>query len=116
MILWRGHRPGKCPPALPAVPTPAWPELTTESRQLFFECSRWIPTPVYLAPGVKRHQTSDTPQSTSALAEVQYLLGQSSSKVNVNPNATLHGKSAIQLTFDGGRFSYWISPRTYQPL
>ncbi|HEY1775982.1 MAG TPA: hypothetical protein VGL69_15010 [Solirubrobacteraceae bacterium] len=44
------------------------------------------------------------------------MLGQSSSKVNVNPNATLHGKSAIQLTFDGGRFSYWISPRTYQPL
>jgi hypothetical protein len=71
---------------------------------------------VYLAPGVARHQTADTPQSTSALSEVQYLLNQSPSKVKIKPNAVLDGKSAIELTFDGGRFSYWISPRTYQPL
>jgi hypothetical protein len=28
----------------------------------------------------------------------------------------LDGKKAIEVTFDGGRFSYWISPSTYQPL
>jgi hypothetical protein len=71
---------------------------------------------VCLAPGVAKHQTSDTPQSTSALSEVQDLLNQSPSQVKINPNAVLDGKSAIELTVDGGRFSYWISPRTYQPL
>jgi len=69
---------------------------------------------VYLAPGVAKNQVSDTPQSTSALSEVQYLLTQPNTKIN--PHAVLDGKSAIELTFDGGRFSYWISPRTYQPL
>jgi hypothetical protein len=71
---------------------------------------------VYLAPRVAKHQTSDTPQSTSALSEVQYLLNQSPSKVTINPNAVLDRKSAIELTSEDGRFSYWISPRTYQPL
>ena len=28
----------------------------------------------------------------------------------------LDGEPAIELTFDRGRFSYWISPRTYRPL
>ena len=69
---------------------------------------------VYLAPGVAKNQVSDTPQSTSALSEVQYLLTQPNTKIN--PHAVLDGKSAIELTFDGGRFSYWISPRTYRPL
>ena len=34
----------------------------------------------------------------------------------VDPNATLNGARAIKITFDRGRFSYWISPRTYRPL
>ena len=71
---------------------------------------------IYLAPGVAKHQVPDTPHSTSALSEVRYLLNQSPSTVKINPNATLDGKSAIELTFDGGRFSYWISPRSYQPV
>ena len=37
-------------------------------------------------------------------------------KMTVDPNAVLDGKKAIEITFDGGRFSYWISPSTYQPL
>jgi hypothetical protein len=37
-------------------------------------------------------------------------------KVTVDPSAVLDGKNAIEVTFDGGRFSYWISPSTYQPL
>lgn len=69
---------------------------------------------IYLAPRVARHQVPDTPQSTSALSEVQYLLKQPDTKIN--PNAVLDGRSAIELTFDNGRFSYWISSSTYQPL
>jgi hypothetical protein len=69
---------------------------------------------VYLAPGVARGQVSDTPLTTSALSEVQYLLNQPN--VTVNPHAVLDGKNVIQLTFVRGRFSYWISPSTYQPL
>jgi hypothetical protein len=76
---------------------------------------------VYLAPGVAsngvygcKRCSGDTPQSTSALSEVQYLLSQPN--VTVNRNAVLNGKPAIELTFVGGRFSYWISPSTYQPL
>jgi hypothetical protein len=76
---------------------------------------------VYLAPGVAsngvygcKRCSGDTPQSTSALSEVQYLLSQP--KVKINRNAVLDGKPAIELTFDRGRFSYWISPSTYQPL
>lgn len=69
---------------------------------------------VYLAPRVAPGQVSDTPQSTSALSEVQYLLRQPD--VKINPHAVLDGKPAIKLTFVGGRFSYWISPTTYQPL
>jgi hypothetical protein len=70
---------------------------------------------IYLAPGVRPHQTADTPQSTSALSEVKYLLAQHHG-VQINRNATLRGKPAIKLTFDHNRFTYWISPRTYQPL
>lgn len=70
---------------------------------------------VYLAPGVARNQVSDTPQSTSALSEVQDLLRQPRG-VTVNPHAALDAAPAIKLTFVGGRFSYWISPTNYQPL
>jgi len=76
---------------------------------------------IYLAPGVASKDvvgcqrcSSDTPQSNSALSEVQDLLNQPN--VTINPNAVLNGKPAIELTFDRGRFSYWISPSTYQPL
>jgi hypothetical protein len=69
---------------------------------------------VYLAPGVVPNQTSDEPQWNSVLSEVQYLLRQPN--VTVNPDAVLDGVPAIELTFDRGRFSYWISPSSYQPL
>lgn len=76
---------------------------------------------IYLGPtnassgvfGCKRC-SADTPQSTSALSEVQDLLRQSN--VTVNRHAVLGGKPAIELTFDRGRFTYWISPSTYLPL
>ena len=58
--------------------------------------------------------SSDTPQSNSALSEVQDLLN--GPRVTINRHAVLNGRPAMQLTFDRGRFSYWISPRTYQPL
>jgi hypothetical protein len=58
--------------------------------------------------------SSDTPQSNSALSEVEHLLNQPNTKIN--RNAVLDGKPAVELTFDRGRFSYWISPRSYQPL
>ena len=67
---------------------------------------------VYLAPAP--NQSPDKPQVNSVLAEVQYLLSQPS--VTVNPNATLDGARAIELNFYSGRFSYWISPRTYRPM
>jgi hypothetical protein len=69
---------------------------------------------VYLAAGVAPGQVTDQPQWNSVLSEVQYLLRQPN--VTINPNAVLDGKPAIELTFVRGRFSYWISPRTYQPL
>jgi len=76
---------------------------------------------IYLAPGIASNDvvgckrcSGDTPQSNSALSEVQYLLNQPN--VTINRNAVLNGKPAIELTSDRGRFSYWISPRTYQPL
>jgi hypothetical protein len=76
---------------------------------------------IYLAPGVESNDvvgcqrcSSDTPQSNSALSEVQDLLNQPN--VTINRNAVLSGKPAIELTSDRGRFSYWISPSTYQPL
>jgi hypothetical protein len=37
-------------------------------------------------------------------------------KVTINRNAVLNGKPAIEVTDDNGRFSWWISPSTYQPL
>lgn len=36
--------------------------------------------------------------------------------MTINRHAVLNGKPAIELTSDHGRFSYWISPSTYQPL
>lgn len=76
---------------------------------------------IYLEPGVAStgvvgctRCSSDTPQSNSALSEVQYLLNQP--HVTINRHAVLNGKPAIELTSDRGRFSYWISPHTYQPL
>ncbi|MFZ1994709.1 MAG: hypothetical protein WAU75_11420, partial [Solirubrobacteraceae bacterium] len=69
---------------------------------------------VYLAPGVAPGQVTDEPQWNSALSEIQYLLRQT--HVTINPDAVLGGKPAIELTFVGGRFSYWISPSNYQPL
>jgi hypothetical protein len=59
-------------------------------------------------------QVPDNPDWNSALSEVQDLLSQPN--VTINPNAALNGKAAIELTFDGGRFTYWISASTYQPL
>ncbi|MEO9118358.1 MAG: hypothetical protein ABI355_04510 [Solirubrobacteraceae bacterium] len=76
---------------------------------------------IYLAPGVASRDvvgcqrcSGDTPQSNSALSEIQYLLNQP--HATINKHAVLNGKPAIKLTFDRGRFSYWISPHTYQPL
>lgn len=69
---------------------------------------------VYLAPRVRPGQVTDAPQWNSALSEVQYLLRKPDTKIN--SHAMLDGKRAIELSFAGGRFSYWISPRTYQPL
>jgi hypothetical protein len=78
---------------------------------------------VYLAPGVAANQVTDEPQWNSALSEVASLLsgqpqslGNEEGNVTINSHAVLDGKPAIELTFDRGRFSYWISPRTYQPL
>jgi hypothetical protein len=76
---------------------------------------------IYLAPGVESNDvagckrcSSDRPQWNSTLSEVQHLLNQPN--VTINRNAVLNGKPAIELTSDHGRFSYWISPSTYQPL
>ena len=83
---------------------------------------------IYLAPGVAsdgvagcQRCSSDTPQSNSALSMVSDLLrGQvhnpDAPNVTINRNAVLNDKPAIKVTFDRGRFSYWISPSTYQPL
>jgi hypothetical protein len=73
---------------------------------------------VYLAPASAPQQVSVDPSLTSALGEVQYLLGQHTAigRVTVNPNAVLDGARAIEFTFDGGRFSYWASPGDYRPL
>jgi len=65
------------------------------------------------APPAPNH-SPDLPQNNSVAAWVQSLLSQPN--VTVNPNAMLDGARAIELTFDRGRFSYWISPRTYRPL
>jgi len=86
---------------------------------------------IYLAPPVAQGSTSrwcqgtvvahgcqqvpDEPQWNSALSEVQSLLEQPRG-VTINPNVLLDGKPAIELTFAHGRFSYWISADTYQPL
>jgi hypothetical protein len=61
-------------------------------------------------------QVLDEPQSNSALSEVQDLLTQATPNVTIDADTTLDGKSAIELTFDNGRFNYWLSARTYQPL
>ena len=76
---------------------------------------------VYLAPGVAPNQSSLAPGPSSALSLVSDLLrGQvqdpSAPNITINPNAVLDGKNAIEVTTDRGRFSWWISPSTYQPL
>jgi hypothetical protein len=71
---------------------------------------------VYLAPRVAKNQIADAPQWNSALSEVQDLLDGEQPHVRIDPNAVLDGKHAIELTFDGRRFIYWISARTYRPL
>ncbi|HEX3804787.1 MAG TPA: hypothetical protein VHV75_18325 [Solirubrobacteraceae bacterium] len=78
---------------------------------------------VYLAPGVAANQVTDEPQWNSALSNVASLLsgkpqcgGCKYPNVTINSHAVLDGKPAIEINSDGGRFSYWISPRTYQPL
>ena len=83
---------------------------------------------IYLEPGVASQGvvgctrcSSDTPQSNSSLSMVSDLLrgkvqDPAAPHVTINRNAVLNGKPAIEVTFDRGRFSYWISPRTYQPL
>ena len=76
---------------------------------------------IYLAPGVTDknvvgcHQcSSDTPQTNSALSEVADLLNDP--HVSIDRNTTVDGKPAIKLVFDRGRFTYWISARTYLPI
>ena len=69
---------------------------------------------VYLAPASAPQRSPASPNVSSALGEVRYLLGQPG--VTVNPNAVLDGAPAIEFTFDRGRFSYWASPSDYQPL
>lgn len=64
---------------------------------------------VYLGPGGEARQIADT-----ALAAARDFLNEPN--VTINTNAVLDGKNAIELTFVGGRFSYWISPGTYRPL
>lgn len=76
---------------------------------------------VYLALGVAPNQSSLAPGPISALALVYDLLrGQvqdpAHPNMTINPNAMLDGKKAIEITFNGGRFSDWISPSTYKPL
>ncbi|MGH9598216.1 MAG: hypothetical protein ACRD27_00010, partial [Terracidiphilus sp.] len=78
---------------------------------------------IYLAPGVAPNQVTDKSQWNSALAGIQSeLSGQPQCQaceyphVTINIHATLHGKPAIEITSDGGRFSDWLSPRAYQPL
>jgi hypothetical protein len=76
---------------------------------------------VYLAAGVAPNQSSLAPGPSSALSLVSDLLrGQvqdpAAPTITVNPNAVLDGKKTIEVTDDGGRFSYWISPSTYKPL
>jgi hypothetical protein len=76
---------------------------------------------VYLAPSVAPSQSSLAPGPSSALSIVSDLLrgrvqDPNAPNIAVNSNAVLDGKKAIEVTFDGGRFSYWISPSTYQPL
>ena len=88
-----------------------WEQATINGRLDLYDPAT---NTVYLAPGVAPNQVPDDPNSSSALAEVHYLLGQPS--VTVNPNAVLDGAPAIEFTFDGGRFSYWASPSNYQPL
>lgn len=76
---------------------------------------------IYLAPGVASNDvvgckrcSGDTPQSNSVLSEVQYLLNKPN--VTIKRDAVLNGRPAIELTSDRGRYSYWISPSSYQPL
>lgn len=54
------------------------------------------------------------PQTDSVLSFMRSLMNKPG--VKVDANATLDGSRAIKLTFDGGRFSYWVSPATYRPL
>ncbi|MGO9957622.1 MAG: hypothetical protein ACLP50_16900 [Solirubrobacteraceae bacterium] len=95
-----------------------WEQAFVNGRLDLYDPTR---NTIYLAPGVTDKDvagchrcSSDTPQSNSALSEIQYLLAQPN--VIVNSNAILDGARTIELTFDRGRFRYWISPRTYRPL
>ena len=73
---------------------------------------------MYLAPGVAPNQSSLAPGPISALSIVPTCSGAdpAAPNITVNPNAMLDGKKAIEVTFNGGRSSYWISPSTYKPL
>jgi hypothetical protein len=83
---------------------------------------------IYLQPGDASNGvvgctrcSADRPQWNSALSMVSDLLrGQvqdpEAPNMTINRNAVLNGKPAIEVTDDNGRFSYWISPRTYKPL
>lgn len=88
-----------------------WEQATVKGRLDLYDPAT---NTVYLAPGSAPQQVPDDPHLNSALAEVRYLLGRPS--VTVNPNAVLDGAPAVEFTFDGGRFSYWASPSSYQPL
>lgn len=88
-----------------------WEQATVNGRLDLYDPAT---NTVYLAPASAPQQVPDDPNVTSYLAEVRYLLGRPG--VTVDPNAQLDGAAAIEFTFDGGRFRYWVSPRDYQPL
>jgi hypothetical protein len=95
-----------------------WEQAFVNGRQALYDPTT---NTIYLDPTVPSKDvvgctqcSGDMPQSNSALSEVEDLLNQPN--VTINRHAVLNGKPAIELTFDRGRFSYWVSPRTYQPL
>lgn len=95
-----------------------WEQAFVNGRLDLYDPTR---NTIYLAPKVTdkdvvgcKRCSGDSPQSTSELSEVAYLLKQRN--VKMNRDATLDGKRAIEITTNHGRFSFWISPRTYKPL
>jgi hypothetical protein len=93
-----------------------WEQTTVNGRLELYDPAT---NTVYVPPASAPQQAGgDDPNVTTALAGVHYLLGQHSAigRVTVNPNAVFDGATAIEFTFDGGRFRYWASPGDYRPL